>query len=214
MNETPPTGRIAAKSERSKALAPHGRIGVLLINLGTPDGTSYWPVRRYLKEFLSDRRVIETNRALWWLILNCVVLVDAAVASGAKYRSIWNEELDESPLAHHHPRARRRKSQPRSLAAPSDRRRLGHALRLRRASPRASRRWSGQGCDRLLVFPLYPQYSASTTATVNDKVFDALKTHARAAGAAHRAGLSARPRLYRRARRLDPGASAQARLAA
>ncbi|MGA7458101.1 MAG: ferrochelatase, partial [Methyloceanibacter sp.] len=98
MNETPPRGRFAAESERSKASPPHRRIGVLLINLGTPDGTSYWPMRRYLKEFLSDRRVIETNRVLWWLILNLVVLVKRPFASGAKYRTIWNEELDESPL--------------------------------------------------------------------------------------------------------------------
>src|SRR3954464_12384502 len=75
MNETPLSGRFAAKFERSEAPRPQGRIGVLLINLGTPDGTSYWPMRRYLKEFLSDRRVIETNRLLWWLILNFVVLV-------------------------------------------------------------------------------------------------------------------------------------------
>ena len=100
MNETPCSGRFAAESKRSNAPAPQrgGRIGVLLINLGTPDGTSYWPMRRYLKEFLSDRRVIETNRVLWWFILNCVVLVKRPSASGAKYRSIWNEELDESPL--------------------------------------------------------------------------------------------------------------------
>ena len=98
MNEMPRSGRFAAKSKRSEAPAPQSRIGVLLINLGTPDGTSYWPMRRYLKEFLSDRRVIETNRVLWWLILNFVVLVKRPFASGAKYRSIWNEELDESPL--------------------------------------------------------------------------------------------------------------------
>ena len=100
MNETPRPGRFAAKSARTEASAPkrEGRIGVLLINLGTPDGTSYWPVRRYLKEFLSDRRVIETNRVLWWFILNFIVLVKRPSASGAKYRSIWNEERDESPL--------------------------------------------------------------------------------------------------------------------
>jgi ferrochelatase len=74
------------------------KIGVLLINLGTPDATTYWAMRRYLKEFLSDQRVIEVNRVLWWFILNGVVLVKRPFASGAKYRSIWNEELDESPL--------------------------------------------------------------------------------------------------------------------
>ncbi len=75
-----------------------GKIGVLLVNLGTPEGTDYWSLRRYLKEFLSDRRVIETNRVLWWVILNCIVLTIRPSKSGAKYRLVWNEALDESPL--------------------------------------------------------------------------------------------------------------------
>src|SRR3712207_3339023 len=75
-----------------------GRIGVLLLNLGTPDDTSYWPMRRYLKEFLSDRRVIETNRLVWWPILNGIVLTTRPGKSGAAYRSIWNTERNESPL--------------------------------------------------------------------------------------------------------------------
>ena len=175
MNETPRSGRFAAKSERSQASAHEraGRIGVLLINLGTPDGTSYWPMRRYLKEFLSDRRVIETNRLLWWLILNLVVLVKRPSASGAKYRSIWNEELDESPL----------RTITRSQAE-----KVAHALSgnnsfvvdwaMRYGNPSIGSRieaLTAQGCDRLLAFPLYPQYAAASTATANDKVFDALK---------------------------------------
>ena len=92
------TAASKSRSETARAGAGAGKIGVLLINLGTPDGTHYWAMRRYLKEFLSDRRVIEVNRVLWWLILHCVVLVKRPFASGAKYRSIWNEELDESPL--------------------------------------------------------------------------------------------------------------------
>src|SRR6478736_3994769 len=131
------------------------KIAVLLINLGTPDHTSYWPMRRYLKEFLSDRRVIETNRALWWLILNGVVLVKRPFASGAKYRSIWNEELDESPL-----RTITRRQAEKVAASIASR---IEAL-------------AAQGCDRLLAFPLYPQYAAATTATANDKTFEALKT--------------------------------------
>ena len=97
------------------------------INLGTPDGTSYWPMRRYLKEFLSDRRVIETNRVLWWLILNLVVSVKRPTASGAKYRSIWNETLDESPLR----TITRNQTEKvaRALRREECRGRLGHALR-------------------------------------------------------------------------------------
>src|SRR4030095_6005938 len=101
MNDTARKRTAASRAERQetgRAPANGGKIGVLLINLGTPDATHYWAMRRYLKEFLSDRRVIEVNRVLWWLILHCVVLVKRPFASGAKYRSIWNEELDESPL--------------------------------------------------------------------------------------------------------------------
>src|ERR671916_1020823 len=75
-----------------------GRIGVLLMNLGTPEGTSYWPMRRYLKEFLSDRRVIETPRLLWWPILNLIILTKRPGPKGRDYASIWNDERDEGPL--------------------------------------------------------------------------------------------------------------------
>ena len=75
-----------------------GRIGVLLVNLGTPDATDYWSMRRYLKEFLSDRRVIEVPRLIWWPILNLIVLTKRPKPSGAAYDLIWNRELDESPL--------------------------------------------------------------------------------------------------------------------
>jgi ferrochelatase len=150
-----------------------GKIGVLLVNLGTPDGTDYWSVRRYLKEFLSDRRVVETNRALWWVILNVVVLTVRPPRSGAKYRSVWNEELDESPLRTF-TRAQGEKVAA-ALAARSD---VVVDWAMRYGNPSIASRieaLQAEGCDRLLVFPLYPQYSASTTASVNDKVFDALK---------------------------------------
>src|SRR5687767_2581245 len=75
-----------------------GLIGVLLINLGTPEDFSYWPVRRYLKEFLSDPRVIETNRLLWWPILNGIILTTRPKRSGAAYGKIWNRARNESPL--------------------------------------------------------------------------------------------------------------------
>src|SRR5262245_44045824 len=75
-----------------------GRIGILIVNLGTPEATSYWPMRRYLKEFLSDRRVVETNRLLWWFILNGIVLTTRPNRSGHAYDKIWNRALNESPL--------------------------------------------------------------------------------------------------------------------
>src|SRR5215218_5958766 len=75
-----------------------GRIGVLLVNLGTPDATDYWSMRRYLKEFLSDRRVIETPRAIWWPILNLIILSVRPGRKGKDYDTIWNKELNEGPL--------------------------------------------------------------------------------------------------------------------
>jgi ferrochelatase len=174
MNERPPSRGFDSDQARLGAKAgAAGKIGVLLVNLGTPDGTDYWSVRRYLKEFLSDRRVIETNRVLWWLILNGVVLTIRPSRSGAKYRSVWNEELDESPL-----RTITRAQGEKVAAALSARSDLVVDWAMRYGKPSIASRieaLQAQGCDRLLVFPLYPQYSASTTATVNDKAFEALK---------------------------------------
>src|SRR5271170_8491663 len=78
--------------------AKGGRIGVLLVNLGTPEATDYWSMRRYLKEFLSDRRVIETPRFFWWPLLNLVILSIRPTRSGKAYESIWNRDRNESPL--------------------------------------------------------------------------------------------------------------------
>src|SRR3984893_9956266 len=75
-----------------------GGIGVLLVNLGTPDATDYWSMRRYLAEFLSDSRVIETNRVLWWFALNFVILPIRPARKGRDYDNIWNRERNESPL--------------------------------------------------------------------------------------------------------------------
>jgi len=150
-----------------------GKVGVLLVNLGTPEATSYFPMRRYLKEFLSDRRVIEVNPLVWWPILNLIILSKRPQASGKAYEEVWNRELDESPL----------KTVTRSQAE-----KLAAVLAV---EPRIEVEWAmryglppikdklealqAKGCERILIFPLYPQYAAATTATVNDKAFDALK---------------------------------------
>ena len=168
MTKTPRARDFEAKP----APAGTGKVGVLLINLGTPDATTYWPMRRYLKEFLSDRRVIETNRALWWAILNGVVLVKRPVSSGAKYRSIWNEALDESPL-----RTITRAQAEKMAAAFAGRPGIVVDWAMRYGNPSIPERIDAlvaQGCDRILSVPLYPQYAAATTATANDKVFEAL----------------------------------------
>lgn len=150
-----------------------GRIGVLLINLGTPDATDYWSMRRYLKEFLSDRRVIETNRIVWWFILNLIILTKRPFSSGEIYKSIWNEEHDESPL-----RTITRSQSEAIAAAFSGDERIIVDWGMRYGTPSIKSRieaLSAQGCDRILLFPLYPQYAAATSATACDKAFDALR---------------------------------------
>jgi ferrochelatase len=151
-----------------------GRIGVLLVNLGTPDATDYWSVRRYLKEFLSDRRVIETPRLLWWPILNLVILTIRPSKSGHAYASIWNKERNESPLR----TITRAQSAGLSDAMAGDGRLLvDWAMRYGTPSiPERLEAMQKAGCERILIAPLYPQYAAATTATVNDKAFDTLKT--------------------------------------
>jgi len=150
-----------------------GRIGVLLVNLGTPDDTSYWPMRRYLKEFLSDRRVIETPRVIWWPILNGIILQKRPTKSGEAYRLIWNEELNESPLR----TITRAQAHKLGAALTARHPRLAVDWAMRYGNPSIASRLEAlqaEGCERVLVFPLYPQYSAATTATVNDKAFEAL----------------------------------------
>ena len=150
-----------------------GRVGVLMVNLGTPEGIGYWPMRRYLKEFLSDRRVIEAPRAIWWPVLNGIILTIRPSKSGAKYAKIWNRDRDESPL----------KTITRAQAELVAERFAGDDCivvdwAMRYGEPAMAGRieaLKAAGCDRILVFPLYPQYSATTTATVNDKAFEALK---------------------------------------
>ncbi len=151
-----------------------GRVGVLLVNLGTPDATDYWSMRRYLKEFLSDRRVIEVPRAIWWPILNGIILTTRPGRKGRDYASIWNTERDEGPLK------TITRSQAEILAARlaplSDRLVVDWAMRY--GNPSIASRLEAltkAGCERILVVPLYPQYAAATTATVADKAFDALK---------------------------------------
>jgi ferrochelatase len=151
-----------------------GRIGVLLLNLGTPEATDYWSMRRYLKEFLSDRRVIETPRLLWWPLLNLVILSTRPGRKGRDYASIWNKERNEGPLK------TLTRSQAEKLAARlaplGERLSVDWAMRYGKPSTRARiEALKSQGCDRLLVVPLYPQYCAATTATACDKVFEALR---------------------------------------
>lgn len=154
----------------------HGSLaktGVLLINLGTPAAPTAKALRSYLKQFLSDPRVVEIPRPLWWLILNVVILNTRPKQSAGKYAKIWTRE--GSPLAVH-----TEKQAMLLKGYLGERVKTPHALAwaMRYGEPSVGGALNGlreQGCDRLLVLPLYPQYSASTTASAFDAVFDAMK---------------------------------------
>lgn len=166
-----PNARYTPEGHPAPAI---GKVGVLLINLGTPDGTDYRSMRAYLKEFLSDRRVIEVNPVLWWFILNGPVLTRRPFSSGEAYRSIWNEKLDESPL-----RTITRNQTEKLARAFKGNRRIVVDWAMRYGNPSTRSRIEAlkeRGCERILLFALYPQYAAATTATAYDKAFDALKT--------------------------------------
>jgi ferrochelatase len=154
------------------------KVGVLLTNLGTPDATDYWSMRRYLREFLSDRRVIEAPRLLWLSLLHGVILMTRPARKGMDYEGIWNRERNESPLKTF------TRSQAEKLQAAISRGLLRRGSTevivdwgMRYGNPSlasAIGRLTERGCDRLLIVPLYPQYSAATSATACDKVFEAL----------------------------------------
>ncbi|MER2534825.1 MAG: ferrochelatase [Rhizobiaceae bacterium] len=154
------------------------RVGVLLVNLGTPDGTAYRPMWRYLREFLSDPRVIELPRPVWYPILYGIVLMLRPRKSGANYARIWNREMDESPLRTF---SRGQASKLRAMITDLPAVEIEWGMRYGSPSIRdAVKRLSDKGCDRVLSFPLYPQYSATTTATANDQLFRALMRMRRA----------------------------------
>ncbi len=160
--------------ERSKAAAEvkPERIGVLLVNLGTPDSADAKGVRVYLKEFLSDPRVIE-DQGLWWkLVLNGVILRIRPRRKARDYQKIWNTEKNESPL-----KTITRAQSEKLAAAIADHDHVVVDWAMRYGNPSIRSRidaLTAQGCDRLLVVPLYPQYSAATSATVCDEVFRVL----------------------------------------
>src|SRR5581483_4197033 len=180
--EAPLERSVAAPSRRLRLRAPavrydpeperqHGtpaKTGVLLVNLGTPEAPTAAAVRRYLAEFLWDPRVVEIPRALWWPILHGVVLRLRPRASARRYASIWTPE--GSPLKVH---AEKQAGLLRGHLAPRLRSPLAVETAMRYGTPaigEALRRLKRDGCDRILVVPLYPQYAASSTASVFDEV--------------------------------------------
>ncbi len=151
-----------------------GRIGVLLMNLGTPDATDYWSMRRYLKEFLSDRRVIETSRLIWWPVLNLIILSKRPGPKGRDYATIWNKDLNEGPLKTI-TRSQAEQVAARMKTVAGDKIVVDWAMRYGNPPVKpAIENLLAQGCDRILLVPLYPQYAAATSATACDQAFRAL----------------------------------------
>lgn len=150
----------------------HGKVGVLLVNLGTPDGTDYTSMRRYLREFLTDKRVIEWPKIAWYPILFGIVLNTRPGKVGKAYELIWNKDKNESYL-----RTYTRNQAELMANSFADRPEVIVDWAMRYGQPSIGSRMEylqKEGCERILVFPLYPQYAAATTATVNDKAFEAL----------------------------------------
>lgn len=150
------------------------KVGILLANLGTPDATDYWSIRRYLSEFLSDKRVIDYPSWVWQPILQLAVLSRRPFAKGVDYRLIWNEEANESPIM------TITRDQTRAIRAQMEARygdgvRVDFCMRYGNPSIRSKlREMIAAGCSRILFFPLYPQYAGATSATACDALFRAL----------------------------------------
>lgn len=188
MNKEPETPMFDAKSQNptmDAAVCPMhapsdhpkikpAKVGVLLANLGTPDATDYWSMRRYLGEFLSDKRVVDYSAWVWQPLLQLVILTKRPFSSGAAYKSIWNEEDDESPLL------TITKKQTTAMKS-----RLGDMYGsdvvvdycMRYGNPSTESKVKAMidaGCQKILFFPLYPHYAGATSATANDQFFRVL----------------------------------------
>tara|TARA_B100000900_G_scaffold374373_1_gene355621 strand:- start:712 stop:1722 length:1011 start_codon:yes stop_codon:yes gene_type:complete len=149
----------------------HGKQGVLLVNLGTPDSLSLLDIRKYLKEFLSDQRVIELPKIIWQPILRGIILNTRIFKTRSAYKKIWRTETDESPLRYYTRR------QAELLKPKIDNPNVIVDWAMRYGNPSIESRLKSlqqQGCESIVVLPLYPQYCAATTATVCDQVFRVL----------------------------------------
>jgi len=153
---------------------PEAKVGILIANLGTPDNYDYWSMRRYLGEFLSDKRVIDYPAYLWQPLLQLIILTSRPFRSGAAYKSIWNEEEGESPLMTI-TKAQTAKIKERAHERYGDKVVVDFAMRYGNPSTKSKvREMVAKGCSKILFFPLYPHYAGATSATANDQFFRAL----------------------------------------
>ena len=149
----------------------YGKTGVLLINLGTPDSTNWWDIRKYLKEFLSDNRVIEVNPFLWQIILNLFILTFRPSKTAKAYKEIWMKDLNKSPLRFY----TEMQAQKISQRIANNNLLVDFAMRYGNPSIKSKiEQMHNKGCEKLIIFPLYPQYASPTTATVCDEVYRVL----------------------------------------
>jgi ferrochelatase len=151
-----------------------GKVGVLVANLGTPDDYTYWPMRRYLNEFLSDKRVVDLASWKWQPLLQLIILTKRPFASGEAYKSIWNHDKGESPLL------TITKDQTAAIKATmqekyGDNVEVDFSMRYGNPSTKSKvKELIAKGCDKIVFFPLYPHYAGATSATANDEFFRAL----------------------------------------
>lgn len=169
----PGTGRLS-HAPLDHPRVKRAKIGVLLANLGTPDGYDYWSMRRYLNEFLSDKRVVDISDWIWQPLLQLIILTKRPFASGANYKLIWNHDKNESPLL------TITKDQTAGIAAALEQL-FGETVivdfAMRYGNPTTEskvRKLVDAGCEKILFFPLYPHYAGATSATANDSFFKAL----------------------------------------
>tara|TARA_B100000963_G_scaffold291900_1_gene262054 strand:- start:898 stop:1899 length:1002 start_codon:yes stop_codon:yes gene_type:complete len=149
----------------------YGKTGVLLVNLGTPDSTGWWDIRKYLKEFLSDRRVIEVNPFVWKIILNLFILTFRPSKTAKAYKEIWMKSQNMSPLRYY------TIMQAQKLSEKLNKKNTVVDYAMRYGSPSIKSKINelkDKGCENLIILPLYPQYAAATTATVCDEVYKTL----------------------------------------
>ena len=148
-----------------------GKTGILLVNLGTPDSTSWFDIRKYLKEFLSDKRVIEVNPIIWQVILNLFILTFRPSKTAKAYKEIWMKDIDMSPLKYY------TEMQTKKLKTKLESEKIVVDYAMRYGNPGIKKKiikLKNDGCENLIILPLYPQYAAATTATVCDEVYRSL----------------------------------------
>ncbi|NRB03930.1 MAG: ferrochelatase [Rhodobacteraceae bacterium] len=161
-------------ADPSHPVVKSGKIGVLLANLGTPDNYDYWSMRRYLNEFLSDKRVIDYSPWVWQPLLQLIILTKRPFSSGAAYKSIWNEKDGESPLMTI-TKDQTAKIKATMEAQYGDEVMVDFCMRYGNPSTKSKvREMIDAGCRKILFFPLYPHYAGATSATANDQFFRAL----------------------------------------